>query len=78
MYTSEQERLNALLARAMYASGTSFCVVENSHWQVFFKAIGPAYMEPSRHEVTKPLLVSEYEKTREKMLIKVVESEQQQ
>ena len=31
MSTSEQEKLNALLARAMCASGTPFCMVENSH-----------------------------------------------
>ena len=39
MPPSEQEKLNALLARAMYASGTTFCMVENTHWQAFFKAI---------------------------------------
>ena len=65
MSTSEQEKLNALLACAMYASGSPFCMVENSHWQVFFKAIRPAYVVPSRYEVSEPLLVSEYEKTRE-------------
>ena len=30
---------------------------------------------PSRYEVSEPLLVSEYEKTREEMLIKVAESD---
>ena len=30
---------------------------------------------PSRYEVSKPLLVSEYKKTREEMLIKVAESD---
>ena len=38
MSTSEQEKLNALLARAMYAGGTPFCMVENSHWQAFFRS----------------------------------------
>ena len=47
MSTSEQEKLNALLARAMYASGTPFCIIGNSHWQAFFKAIRPAYVVPS-------------------------------
>ena len=38
MSTSEQEKLNALLVRAMYASGTPFCMVENSHRKfTFFK-----------------------------------------
>ena len=73
--TIEQEKLDALLVRAMYASGTPFCMVENSHWQTFFKAIRPAYVVPSRYEVSEPLLVSEYEKTREEMLIKVAESD---
>ena len=65
MSTSEQEKLNALLARAVYASGSPFCMVENSHWQVFFKAIRSAHVVPSRYEVSEPLLVSGYEKTRE-------------
>ena len=72
---NEQKKVNALLARAMHASGTPVCIVENSHWQAFFKAIRPAYVVPSRYEVSKPLLVSEYEKTREEMLIKVAESD---
>ena len=63
MSTSEQEKLNALLARAMYASGTPFCMVENSHWQALFKTIRPAYVVATRYEVSEPLLVSEYEKT---------------
>ena len=75
MSTSDQEKLNALLARAMCARGTLFCMVENSHWQAFFKAIRPAYVVPSRYEVSEPLLISEYEKTREEMLIKVAESD---
>ena len=75
MSTSEQEKLNALLACAMYASGTPFRIVENSHWQAFFKAFRPAYVVPSRYEVSESLLVSEYEKTREEMLIKVAESD---
>ena len=49
MSTSEQEKPKALLVRAMYASGTPFCMVENSHWQAFCKAIRPAYVVPSRY-----------------------------
>ena len=75
MSTSKQEKLNALQARAVYASGTPFYMVENSYWQAFFKAIRPAYVVPSRYEVSEPLLVSEYEKNREKMLIKIAESD---
>ena len=75
MSSTEQEKLNALLVRAMYISGTSFCVAENSQWQAFFKAIRPAYGVPSGYKVSEPLLVSEYEKTREEMLIKVAESD---
>ena len=59
----------------MYATGTSFCIIKYSHWQAFFKVIKPAYIMPSKYEVSEPLLVSEYEKTREEMLIKVAESE---
>ena len=49
MSSSEQEKLTALLARAMYARGTPFGMVENLHWQAFFKAIRPAYVVPSRY-----------------------------
>ena len=31
MSTSKQEKLNVFLACAMYASGTPFCMAENSH-----------------------------------------------
>ena len=75
MSTNEQEKLNALLARAMYASGTSFYMAKNSPWQAYFKAIRPAYVVPSRYEVSEPLLVLEYEETREEMLIKVAEGD---
>ena len=75
MSTSEQEKLKALLARAMYACGTPFCMVKNSHWQAFFIAIRPAYVVLSRYEVSELLQVSEYEKTCEEMLIKVAESD---
>ena len=67
--------LNALLARAMHACGKPFCMIENSYWQAFFKAIRPAYVVPSRYGVSEPLLVSKFEKTREEILIKVAESD---
>ena len=76
MSTSKQEKLNAILARAMYARCTPFCMIENSHWRAFFNAIRPAYVVPSRYEESEPLLVSKYEKTREensKKLLKVMQ-----
>ena len=59
----------------MYARGRPFCMVENSHWQAFFKTIRLAYVLPSRYKVSEPILVLEYEKTRQEILIKVSESD---
>ena len=64
MSKQEQVHLNALLARAIYAIGAPFSIVENKHWLAFFKTLRPAYVVPSRYLVSKPLLVSEHHQTR--------------
>ena len=73
MSKQEQVHLNPLLARAIYASGAPFNIVENKHWLAFFKAVRPAYVIPSRYLVSEPLLVSEYHQTRLAALAKVAE-----
>ena len=73
MSKQEQVHLNAPLARAIYASGAPFSIVENKHWLAFFKALSPAYVVPSRYLVSEPLLVSEYHQTRLAALAKVAE-----
>ena len=47
--------------------------MENKHWLVFFKALRPAYVVPSRYLVPEPLLVLEYHQTRLAALAKVAE-----
>ena len=73
MSKQEQVHLNALLARAVYASGAPFCIVKNKHWLAFFKAIRAAYVVPNRFLVSEPLLVSEYHQTRLAALAEVAE-----
>ena len=73
MSKQEQVHLNALLARAIYASGAPFSIVENKHWLAFFKALRPVYVVPSRYLVSEPLPVLEYHQTRLAALAKVAE-----
>ena len=60
MSNGEQEKLDSLFSRAVYASATPFSIVENPHWLDFFNAIRPAYVVPSRFKLSNPLLDKEY------------------
>ena len=48
MSSNEQEKLESLFSRAIYASATPFHIMENPHWIKFFKALRPAFVLPSR------------------------------
>ena len=65
--------MNALLARAIYASGAPFSILENKHWLAFFKVLCSAYVVPSTYLASEPLLVSEYHQTRFAALAQVAE-----
>lgn len=60
MVSSDQEKADELLCRAIYTSGAPLAMVENQAWLNFMKFIRPAYNVPSRHMVSNPLLEKEY------------------
>ena len=62
----ENDRLNELLARAIYASGTPLSIVKSKNWHCFFKALRPSYQLPSLYEVSQSLLNEEYERVTSK------------
>ena len=64
MQKEEQEKLDRLLASAVYACGTQFSNIENSQRKTFFKAIRPSYVQPSRYQLSNLLLDVEYESIR--------------
>lgn len=55
------EKANELLARAIYASGSSLRIVENRFWLEYISFLRPAYKVPTRYEISGPLLNKEYE-----------------
>lgn len=68
---TSQARLSALYARAMYASGCPFNLMDNSYWNDFFHDIRPAFKKPSRYQLANPLLDKEYEKVQSSTLEKI-------
>lgn len=46
-------------------------MVENRHWENFFKAIRPAFKLPSRHELSHKLLDEEYQSVYEEIQSKI-------
>jgi len=61
MSKKEQTDLQESFARAVYvyASGTPFSIVENSHWTTFFKQLRPAFQLPTRKMLSTSLLDEE-------------------
>jgi len=49
MTLDKQQKAELLLARAIYSSGTPLSIVENNHWQVFFRNPRPSFQLPSRY-----------------------------
>lgn len=57
----EQNKLNELLARAIFATATPLgTITENKHWQIFFKTLRPSFRIPTRHLMSNKLLDEEY------------------
>ena len=57
---TEQNELEELLARAIYASGTTLSIVEHPQWKIFFDRLRPALKLPSRFVVSNRLLNVEF------------------
>ncbi|XP_047146123.1 uncharacterized protein LOC124818995 [Hydra vulgaris] len=62
MTKTEKDLIDTHLARAIYASGSPFHLVENNYWKIFMNKLRPAYKLPSRHEVSNLLLDNEFSK----------------
>ena len=56
----QQNEIDSLLARAIFASGAPLSLTENTYWQSAFNKIRPAYSLPSRYKLTNTLLYAEY------------------
>jgi len=56
MDKEEKSEIDAMYSRAVYASASSFAMVENPFWLQFFKRLRPAWKPPSRYQLSGPLL----------------------
>lgn len=59
-YSKECEKINKLLARAIYTSAVPLDLLENEHWQAFLKQLQPSLQLPSIHILSTKLLDEEY------------------
>jgi hypothetical protein len=62
MTPKEQSSLEQSFARAVYATGSPFTMVENTHWINFFKQLRPAFHLPTRKKLSNSLLDDESER----------------
>lgn len=64
LLTCEERRnkLNELLARAIYATSSPMDMTENYYWKQFFKAIRPTYTPPTALDLRGYLLKNEYKR----------------
>lgn len=62
MTPNEQSNLEQSFARALYATGSPFSMVENTHWINFFKQLRPAFHLPTRKKLSNSLLADESER----------------
>lgn len=58
----KQEKLEILLARAMYATDCPLSLFDNEYWSEFFKNLRPSWVTPSRYVLSNSLLDAEYER----------------
>eukprot|EP01083_Nonionella_stella_P080539 221381_1 len=72
MSESERTKLDAMFARAVFATGTAFFTHDNYYWREFFKALRPAWKQPLRNKVSTTLLDSEYNRVCEIMFQRII------
>ena len=63
MTANEQEKVDALFARAVYSSGMPLSVTENQDVLDFFAIIRPSWKPPSRYVLSGSLLDAEFKKS---------------
>jgi len=56
----KKQKIDVLLARAMFTSNVPFSLFENPYWQAAFREMRSSYVCPSRYEFSEPLLNAEY------------------
>ncbi|XP_041980965.1 uncharacterized protein LOC121734420 [Aricia agestis] len=64
MTPEKNKEIDLCFARAIYATGTPFNLLESSFWQKAIAALNPTYTVPSRNSISTSLLDSEYERVR--------------
>ncbi|KAL5237605.1 hypothetical protein ACI65C_005015 [Semiaphis heraclei] len=55
----EKLKLDSMLAKAIYASGSPLSLLDNIYWKKLFEKIRPAYVLPSSYQLSNKLLDSE-------------------
>lgn len=55
----EKLKLDSMLAKAIYASGSPLSLLDNIYWKRLFEKIRPAYVLPSSYQLSNKLLDSE-------------------
>lgn len=58
----EQLKLEKLLARAIYSSGSPLSLFEKKEWQDFFKRLRPSFAIPSRYKLSNSLLDNAFDR----------------
>jgi len=65
--TNEKKQLDLKLGRFMFSSNIPFNVLTNPYFQEFVKGLNPAYILPSRKQMSEPILNSIYEEVSNEM-----------
>ena len=60
---ARQKRLNTLLLKMIVRDFQPFSIVEDAGFREFVHALDPSYVIPTRHQLSKELLVSKYQQT---------------
>ncbi|KAL4103209.1 hypothetical protein QTP88_018586 [Uroleucon formosanum] len=55
----EKLKLDSMLAKAIYASGSPLSLLDNIYWKKLFETLRPAYVLPSSYQLSNKLLDSE-------------------
>lgn len=62
MTPEKKKEIDLCFARAIYATGTPFNLLESNYWQEAISALDPTYSVPTRYMISNSLLDSEYER----------------
>nr|XP_022912053.1 uncharacterized protein LOC111423030 [Onthophagus taurus] len=74
MSSQENNKIDEILARAIYVSGAPLDMTTKKVWLDVFKAMRCAYKPPSRYQLSNPLLESEYTRVKAAVSSKISEA----